>query len=63
MDNRQNQQVSAVIQKVSVFKGFNLTEAQRLLKLCKPQKYRKSEVIFRAGEPSKEYVATQDLTP
>jgi CRP-like cAMP-binding protein len=56
VDNRQNQQVNAVIQKVSVFKGFNLTEAQRLLKLCKPQKYRKSEIVFRAGEPSKQMV-------
>lgn len=47
-----NQQVSSIIQKVSVFKGFNLTEAQRLLKLCRPQKYRSSEVVFRTGDPS-----------
>jgi CRP-like cAMP-binding protein len=60
VENGQNSRVTAIIQKVSVFKGFNLTEAQRLLKLCKPVRYRKSEVLFQSGDASRQmYVLLQ----
>ena len=56
MDTQQAKRVRSVIEKVGVFKGFNLTEASHLLRLCRPQHFRRSEVVFRAGEPSRQLI-------
>ena len=54
MDREQIQRVKSIIEKVGVFKGFNMTEAQQLIKLCRPQSYKRGEVVYTAGEPSSE---------
>ena len=54
MDRDQTQQLKSIIERVTVFRNLNITEARYLLKLCHPKAYRQNELIYRAGEPSTE---------
>lgn len=48
------QQVKSVIEKIQVFQGFNIVEAQRFIKLCRPKTYKKDEIVYECGTPSTE---------
>jgi len=54
MDRTQLQRVKSIIDRVKVFQGFNITEAQLLIKLCQPQGYTKGDVVYEIGTPSNE---------
>lgn len=54
MNQDQVQRVKSIIEKVQVFQGFTVTEAQQLIKLCRPQTYEKDKVVYELGAPSTE---------
>jgi CRP-like cAMP-binding protein len=54
MNQDQLQTVKSSIEKVQVFRGFSVTEAQHLIKLCRPQSYAVDEVVYEVGKPSTE---------
>ena len=43
-----------VIQKIEVFKGLTVMEAQRLLKVCQFKTYESGEQVYGTGDPSLE---------
>ena len=50
--NRQEHKLLQVIEKISMFKGFEVEEVQRLLFMCSLQKYASGDVVYEADEPS-----------
>ena len=54
MDNRQTQSLMNLVRKLRVFQGLSLSESARMLKVCSSRTYVPSEIIYNAGEQSKE---------
>ena len=50
--NRQEHKLMQIIEKISVFKGFEVEEVQRVLFMCSPRKYEPGELVYEADEPS-----------
>jgi CRP-like cAMP-binding protein len=54
MDHDHMHRVKSVIEKIQVFQGFNIVEVQRFIKLCRPKAYKKNEIVYECGSPSKD---------
>ena len=54
--NRQQHQLMAILQKIPVFKGLTLEQAEQLIRICKFQKYASGTQIYTAGEPSTDFL-------
>ena len=54
MNAEQAQRVLSIIEKVQVFEGLTLMEAQRLLKLCHYQTYEPGQHVYEAEDSSNE---------
>lgn len=50
----QMQSLTKIVSKLSLFKGLNLSESSRLLKVCTFKTFAPKEVIYRFGQPSEE---------
>lgn len=52
--NAQQYQMMQVVQKISIFKGFDIKEVMLLLKICHSMVYKPGQVIYAIGEPGTE---------
>ncbi len=52
--NAQQYQMMQILQKIPVFKGFEVKESLMLLRICHPQSYKAGQTIFNVGESSTE---------
>ena len=52
--NQQQYKMMKVLQKVTIFKGFDVSEAEHLLQRCFLQTYEVGQEIYRADEASEE---------
>ena len=50
--NQQQYRLIQVIQKIEVFNGLEVEEAQHLLRLCHPKAFAPNQQVYKAGEPS-----------
>ncbi|MSS70375.1 MAG: cyclic nucleotide-binding domain-containing protein [Candidatus Latescibacteria bacterium] len=54
MNEAQLKQLIAVVQNLAIFKGLAPAELQRLLRICRLQRYEAGQQVYRRGEPSNE---------
>ena len=55
MDKKQQMQsLTTMVSKLRIFKGLNLSQSARLLKVCAYKTYTPSEIIYQVGDPSDE---------
>ena len=50
--NRAQHQLMTILQKINVFQGLDLGEAERLVQICQSKMYEPDTQIFKAGELS-----------
>ena len=54
MQQQQTQSLITIVSKLRVFHGLSLNETALLLKVCASRSYTAAEIIYQAGEPSRE---------
>ncbi len=52
--NQKQHQLMKILQKISVFQGLEISEAERLIQICKFQQYEDNEHIYNEGQASSE---------
>jgi len=50
--NQAQYRLMQILQKVEVFSGLTVEEAEKLLMLCRPKTFETNEQIYRMGDPS-----------
>ena len=50
--NRAQHRLMTILQKINVFQGLGLDEAERLVHLCQSKVFEANTQVFKAGEPS-----------
>ena len=52
--NQKQHQLMKILQKISVFQGLEISEAERLIHICRFHQYEENEQIYQVGQPSSE---------
>ena len=54
--NRQQHQLMATLQKIPVFEGLSLEQAEHLIRICRFQKYAADTQVYTAGDASDDFL-------
>ncbi len=54
--NRQQHQLMSILQKIPVFEGLSLEQAEHLIRICRFQKYAANTQIYTAGDVSDDFL-------
>ena len=54
--NRQQHQLMAILQKIPVFDGLSLEQSERLIRICRFQKFAADTQIYTAGDASDDFL-------
>ena len=52
--NQKQHQLMRILQKISVFQGLEVSEAERLIRICRFHQYEENERIYNVGQDSSE---------